>query len=437
MTKQVKRLYEFGPFRLDVTQRVLSRDGKEIKLYPKTYGVLLVLIENSGQIVEKEVLMEKVWPEDYVEEANIMQNISILRKIFSDNHKYIETIPKRGYRFTAAVKEVVEEVENLTLRNSAPLPRKNTAPTYSDVGQADSNRQCVIVISARIDEIDMPIAEAIEAHLRKVSKDVTLTLVRIEPGSVKLILEGTRDGFERIKELIESGELSEILGFDIKELRWGLSSDRVKVEPQNRARSYPEDSSPQEDTWFPTQLALALKPAFDNQSVFHNLFGADLEQAAIRYEKIRQKLLKFFQSRGAEHLEDLADETINRVVIRIDQLKEIPSDLDSYFYGVARNVYLEYSKSRHSIPTLQMPDVGNAEDDKRKLEYLEKCLLSLPDDERKLILTYYEGSSESKIVRRKNLAAQLGISVNSLRMRVLRIRRELERRISDCMEQES
>lgn len=113
----MKRLYKFGPFHLDVTERVLRRNGQEIPLRPKTYEVLLVLIENSEHIVEKEVLMQRGWPNSFVEEANITQNISVLRKILSegdDNHQYIETIPKRGYRFTAAVKEIGGEVENLT-----------------------------------------------------------------------------------------------------------------------------------------------------------------------------------------------------------------------------------------------------------------------------------------------------------------------------------
>lgn len=445
MTKQVKRLYEFGPFRLDVTERVLRKNGKEIGLTLKNFEVLLVLIENNGHIVEREVLMQKCWPDSFVEEANITQNISVLRQKLNDegdNHKYIETIPKRGYRFTATVKEVVEEVESVTPINSALFPaEKDLAPTYSDVGQADSRRQCVLVISARIDEIDMPIAEAIEAHLRKVSKDVTLTLVRIEPGSVKLILEGTRDGFERINELIESGQLSEILGFDIKELRWGLSSEKAKTEPQHRDRSYPEDTSPRKGTWFPTQLALALnQPSIDDQSAFNNLLlllDADQEQAAIRYERIHQKLITLFKSRGVEFPEDLADETMERVVRKIQQGKGIIPPLENYFYGVARNVYLEFIKGRPSSPALQMPGMEKAEVDERNFECLEKCLLSLPDDQRELILTYYEGAGKSKIVNRKNLAVQLGIPINSLRIRVHRIRAKLEKCISDCIKRAS
>src|ERR1044071_166859 len=117
-------LYEFGSFHLDATERVLRRNGQEIKLRQKAYEVLLVLIQNCGHIVEREVLMQKVWPNSFVEEANITQHISDLRKIFGEgcnNHDYIETIPKRGYRFIATVKETVEEDQNSTPARSSVI----------------------------------------------------------------------------------------------------------------------------------------------------------------------------------------------------------------------------------------------------------------------------------------------------------------------------
>src|ERR1041385_4170507 len=99
--------YEFGPFQLDTIERVLRGNGHEIFLRQKSYEVLLVLVENSGHIVEKETLMRRCWPDSIVEEANIPQNISALRKILrkeGGNEQYIETIPKRGYRFRPTVR---------------------------------------------------------------------------------------------------------------------------------------------------------------------------------------------------------------------------------------------------------------------------------------------------------------------------------------------
>ncbi|HET9532145.1 MAG TPA: winged helix-turn-helix domain-containing protein, partial [Blastocatellia bacterium] len=80
MSKQIKQFYEFGPFRIDPSQRVLFREGKPVLLPPKVFETLLALVEHSGQIVEKDKLLEEVWPETFVEENNLTQNISALRK---------------------------------------------------------------------------------------------------------------------------------------------------------------------------------------------------------------------------------------------------------------------------------------------------------------------------------------------------------------------
>ncbi len=111
MHKQIKHLYEFGPFRLDTGERLLMRDGRMAPLPPKVFDTLLVLVENSGRVVSKDELMQSLWPDTFVEESNLTQNISQLRRALSDgtaDAQYIETIPKRGYRFVANVQPVVE-----------------------------------------------------------------------------------------------------------------------------------------------------------------------------------------------------------------------------------------------------------------------------------------------------------------------------------------
>lgn len=102
-------LYEFGQFRLDREARILLRDGKIVPLTPKVLDLLLVLVEKRGQLLAKENLMKAVWPDTFVEDGNLTSNISILRKELGappGGGEYIETIPKRGYRFVAAVAEV-------------------------------------------------------------------------------------------------------------------------------------------------------------------------------------------------------------------------------------------------------------------------------------------------------------------------------------------
>jgi DNA-binding winged helix-turn-helix (wHTH) protein/pimeloyl-ACP methyl ester carboxylesterase len=108
--KQAIRFYAFGDFRLDAGERVLLGGRGVVPLTPKAFDTLLVLVENSGHVIGKEELMRRVWPDSFVEENNLAQNISMLRKALGEEggQKYIETVPKRGYRFSAGVTEVTE-----------------------------------------------------------------------------------------------------------------------------------------------------------------------------------------------------------------------------------------------------------------------------------------------------------------------------------------
>jgi Tol biopolymer transport system component/DNA-binding winged helix-turn-helix (wHTH) protein len=109
MSHQTNHLYEFGPFRLDSRERVLLRDGMGIPLAPKSFDLLLAMVEHHGHLLEKEELMKLVWPDVFVEETNLSSNVSLLRKALGDGEngqRYIETVPRRGYRFVAGVREV-------------------------------------------------------------------------------------------------------------------------------------------------------------------------------------------------------------------------------------------------------------------------------------------------------------------------------------------
>jgi TolB-like protein len=107
MTNPKHDTFTFGPFRLDVNERVLSRRGKPVSLTPKAFAILLLLVQKSGRVVEKDELVRVVWPDAYVEEANVAQNIFKLRKALGKNRlgePYIETVPRRGYRFLGLVR---------------------------------------------------------------------------------------------------------------------------------------------------------------------------------------------------------------------------------------------------------------------------------------------------------------------------------------------
>jgi TolB-like protein/Flp pilus assembly protein TadD len=105
-TERSDCLYQFGPFRLDADERVLVRDGRVVPLPAKALSTLLALVASRGHLVEKGVLMNEVWPNEFVEEGNLAQHIFMLRKALgetTESPKYIETVPRRGYRFIAPV----------------------------------------------------------------------------------------------------------------------------------------------------------------------------------------------------------------------------------------------------------------------------------------------------------------------------------------------
>src|SRR5215217_5254463 len=112
MSKQIKYFYEFGQFRIDTVNRRLLRDGELVPLKAKAVETLLVLVQHCGEVVEKDDLMKLLWPDSFVEEANLTQNIYMLRKALGDGG-YIETVPRRGYRFAAEVKEWEEAPSDL------------------------------------------------------------------------------------------------------------------------------------------------------------------------------------------------------------------------------------------------------------------------------------------------------------------------------------
>ncbi|HEX5736027.1 MAG TPA: alpha/beta fold hydrolase [Blastocatellia bacterium] len=111
MSPHGRRFYEFGPFRLDTAQHTLTREGEKIAVPPKAFDTLLVLIENKDRVMDKGELLKVIWPDTFVEDANLAVNISVLRKLLGerdDGGQYIETIPRRGYRFAATVREMTE-----------------------------------------------------------------------------------------------------------------------------------------------------------------------------------------------------------------------------------------------------------------------------------------------------------------------------------------
>src|SRR5262245_46021895 len=110
MNRAVNHFYEFGSLRLDATNRQLCRNGVELPLQPRLMETLIALIENANTLVTRDSLINAVWGETAVEEGGLKRNISMLRKALGEEGRFIENFPKRGYRFTAEVREAWEDI---------------------------------------------------------------------------------------------------------------------------------------------------------------------------------------------------------------------------------------------------------------------------------------------------------------------------------------
>jgi DNA-directed RNA polymerase specialized sigma24 family protein len=195
-----------------------------------------------------------------------------------------------------------------------------------------------------------------------------------------------------------------------------------------------------------SQRKIGLTPeAFES---FLNCLDEDRERAGEKYEALRQKLLRFFEWRGALHPDSLSDETLDRVSRKIIQ-GEIIYDIPGYVYGVARFVLRESWEKLHkersshdSVDVNTLPaesdveiDHGDEEIENQRLsECLDHCLESLAAESRALILGYYQLERGAKIQNRRELADRLGIPMNALRIRVFRIRERLETCVHECLE---
>jgi DNA-directed RNA polymerase specialized sigma24 family protein len=184
----------------------------------------------------------------------------------------------------------------------------------------------------------------------------------------------------------------------------------------------------------PRQKWTLTQDAFDRLLV---ACGGDRDTAGQKYLEIRNNLTRFFEWRGCSFPEDHADETINRMAKRVAEGEEI-LNYSGYAIGVARLLLLEINKGRQREQSAlaeisAAPEVYVPEDsDETRLTCLRSCLQTLSPDNRELILQYYQGEKGEKIENRKKLLNRLGIPVNTLRMRALRLREKLQACVEEC-----
>src|SRR6478735_7469913 len=112
------RIYRFGEYLLLADEQMVMRDGDRVHMTPRVFHLLLILVENAGRLVSKETLLKEIWQDSFVEEGNLNSTVSRLRKILGetpDEKKYIETIPRVGYRFIAEVERIADEPATISL----------------------------------------------------------------------------------------------------------------------------------------------------------------------------------------------------------------------------------------------------------------------------------------------------------------------------------
>jgi len=170
MNRAAKHFFEFGAFRLDASERLLLHQGETVSLTPKAFDMLMTLVENSGHLVEKSELMRKLWPDSFVEEGSLAQNISLLRKALGENEsqKFIETVPRRGYRFVATVVSNAGKVADSTIHSIAVLPFKSLGvdegDEYLSIGIAET-------LTTRLSSLKLLIVRPTSAVLKYASSE--------------------------------------------------------------------------------------------------------------------------------------------------------------------------------------------------------------------------------------------------------------------------
>ncbi|HQR66875.1 MAG TPA: hypothetical protein PLB02_05725 [Thermoanaerobaculia bacterium] len=167
--------------------------------------------------------------------------------------------------------------------------------------------------------------------------------------------------------------------------------------------------------------------------------GPDRDRAGAAYERIRLKLLRFFEWRQADDPEELADRTMDRVGRKLAEGEVIrESEPAAYVLGVARNILREHwSERKREVSTASrwadsVPPARDV-DSERRLRCLDRCLATLPPDRSELVLDYYLGRGAGKIGNRKRMAERLGVAPNALRIRMHRMRAALEQCVERCL----
>jgi len=188
MSKPSSPLYKFGPFTLNAKEKLLLREGQRVMLKPKVFDLLLVLVENNGHVVDRNELMKRLWPDTFVEESNLSVSIFALRKALGENHydhSYIETVPRRGYRFVANITVTPGDETEQSVATTIQL--KNRFETIVHVKSLAVLPFKLIGSPATDEYLGLGLADALITRL------TSLRQIRVRPTSAVSHYTGSRD----------------------------------------------------------------------------------------------------------------------------------------------------------------------------------------------------------------------------------------------------
>ena len=188
MSLQSNDIYEFADFRLDLAEKVLLRDDVSIPITPKVFETLQFFVENAGQLIEKNELMERIWHERFVEESNLTFNIKMLRKALGDDAskpKFIETVPKRGYRFIAGVRRVEERAIS-----SLGIPRPPYHPVSPSHAPSATTSKRVVNLEEWRHDADPKLSEGPNGRALKLELEPVKSVLQRRPKYLAVVVAG-------------------------------------------------------------------------------------------------------------------------------------------------------------------------------------------------------------------------------------------------------
>src|SRR5215831_9547237 len=207
--------YEFGPFRIDTSERQLLRNGQVVPLTRKAFDVLFALVQNCGHILSKDEVMKIVWPGTAVEEGNLARNISTLRSALGErprDSQFIETIPWRGYRFVAPVRKICEPPPGPAINSIAVLPFTNAGGDARTEYLAEGISESLTTILAQLTNLRIT---SRNSAFRYQGRDVDTTTIGRELGVQALLLgrlQETDGRFSISVELVSAADDRHIWG---------------------------------------------------------------------------------------------------------------------------------------------------------------------------------------------------------------------------------